>query len=405
MCFLSRLPPKRATSVAPRVLAISPRGYETALWRCGQVECEDVICAVDDVELAVLQQRTHGCGAIAQRAAHYARRLAGVELSLVPRLEPLYIERDYDLLFVYAHSLDDLSLLDAVARARERCAKAVCVIEELWLEELRVWGGRQLERLADFDLVAVQFHGSVDAVRERIKTRCEWLPPGADALRFFPGVPAPPRTIDVFSMGRRAEPSHRALLEYATARGWTYLFDTIDPQRVREGMHEQHRAQTAELVKRSRYFIANRARIGDVVHTAQQQELGFRSFEGAAGGAVLLGHAAQSASARELFDWPDAHVHVPFGSTDLPRIIEELDAQPERVARIRCDNVVHSLRRHDWAHRWRQLLEWVGLPPTARLEQRLRRLHELADEVATPHREPVSSPRKTIALARDPLGP
>ncbi len=382
--------PSAASTASPRVLVLSPRRYETALWRCGQVECEDLICAVDDAELIVIEQQSRESGTIVRCANQCTRRLAGIEISLVPRLAPVRIERDYELLFVYARTLDDLTMLDAVPDVRRRCAKAVCIVEELWAADLRCRGAWQLRRLTQFDLIAVQFRGSLEALRARVPMRCEWLPPGIDALQFFPGRRAPARTIDVFSMGRRAEASHLALLAHATARGWTYLFDTIDPLRVREGVHEQHRRQTAELVKRSRYFIANRARVDNPMLTAQQEEFGFRSFEGAAGGAVLLGQPPRSATFPPLFDWPDAHVHVPFGSAALPRIIEQLEAEPERVARIRRDNIAHSLRKHDWAHRWQQILGWLDLPTTVRLEQRLGRLELLADEVARPLSEQLS---------------
>jgi hypothetical protein len=207
-----------------------------------------------------------------------------------------------------------------------------------------------------------------------------WVPAGIDALRFFPGVVPPARSIDVYAMGRRSDNSHEALLSEASSHNWTYLFDSIDPVHVRDGL-QSHRAQLAELVKRTRYFIANMAKVDAPAHRGTQEEIGFRSFEGAAGGAVLLGHTPATPSLEQLFDWPDAHVHVAFGSRDIADVIHQLDADPERVNTIRRNNVVNSLRRHDWAYRWQVVLDKLQITPSPRLGERLATLRDLANRV------------------------
>ena len=85
---------------------------------------------------------------------------------------------------------------------------------------------------------------------------------------------------------------------------------------------------------------------------------------------MLLGHTPATPSLDQLFDWPDAHVHVPFGSRDIAEVIHQLDADPERVNTIRRNNVVNSLRRHDWAYRWQAVLHQLQIEPTARLGER-----------------------------------
>jgi hypothetical protein len=292
--------------------------------------------------------------------------------------------------------LGDLEALDALPEWRKHCAKAVCIIEEIWALELGRWGNRTLDRLAEFDLITCGQHGTVAPLAALLGKRCEWLPGGVDCLRFFPGREPPHRTIDVFAMGRRSDVSHRALQRHASAHDWTYLFDTLEPRRVRDGDHAQHRLQLAELVKRSRYFIVNKGRIGADAEIGSQEELGFRSFEGAAGGAVLVGHAPRGEHVKAMFDWPDAHIHVPFDSAELPDILSALDREPERIARIRRDNVANSLRRHDWAFRWRQVLAALDVAPTERVPQRIRELEELAAltenaSSAGPHPIPVTA--------------
>lgn len=111
--------------------------------------------------------------------------------------------------------------------------------------------------------------------------------------------------------------------------------------------------------------------------------MGFRFFEGAAAGAVMFGEPPDTEIFRGLFDWPDAVVRVPYDSPDAPAMLSALDQDPERLARIRRDNVVNSLLRHDWLHRWRKLLELAGLEPSAAFYQREERLQQLANLART----------------------
>jgi hypothetical protein len=146
---------------------------------------------------------------------------------------------------------------------------------------------------------------------------------------------------------------------------------------VRDGLRE-HRVQLAEMIKRSRYFVVNRAKIDLQIHGGTHDEVGHRSFEGAAGGAVLIGHTPRGASAQQLFDWPDAHFHVDPDSSAIIDVMRELDRDPERVERIRHSNITNVLRRHDWAYRWLDLLNALGMPAMSRLARRLETLEQLA---------------------------
>jgi len=355
---------------------ISPRSYARALYRCGQVECEDVIRALDDVDLIAPRAESRGHGFLARQAQRVSRKLAGIELNFAPRIETVRLAQEYDVMIFYAQNVDDLRLLERVPDWRARCRKAVCVIEEVWSDRLHV-----PTELSRFDLLAIQFFGSVEPMRRSTGLPCVWVPPGIDALRFFPGRPGPRRSIDVFGMGRRSDVVHRAIYQHASQCGWTYLFDTIDTRAVRDGMHE-HRAQLAELIKRTRYFIVNRAKFDARDETGGQQELGFRSFEGAAAGAVMIGDTPRGESAQLLFDWPDAHVHVPADSADIVDVMRELDRDPERLSRARLANVENSLLRHDWAYRWQTIASALELPTTARLHDRLAQLAQLAKSYA-----------------------
>jgi hypothetical protein len=61
--------------------------------------------------------------------------------------------------------------------------------------------------------------------------------------------------------------------------------------------------------------------------------------------------------------------------------IAELDTQPQRIFQIRQNNIIQSLRRHDWVYRWRQTLDCVGVPTTTRLAEREERLDRVATAV------------------------
>jgi Glycosyl transferases group 1 len=365
-------------AASPRVLIWSPRGYDRNLWRCGQFEFEDVICEIDEVDLVAPMALERGQGFAARRLREVSTRLAKVDFHFQDVLPRTRLTQDYELFFFYAQSLNDLHLLKRLPGWRSRARKAVCLLEEVWITDLEQ--GRVPRQLRKFDALVVNFHGSVERMQEVTKLPCKWVPAGVDALRFFPGIPAPARSIDIFGMGRRSDVAHSALSAHASEHGWTYLFDTVDPARVRDSA-SAHRSQLAEMVKRTRYFVVNKARLDTPWMTAGQEEVAFRSFEGAAAGAVMIGDSPQAPYVEQLFDWTDAHIRVPHDSPDIAAVIAKLEQEPERVQRIRRDNVLNSLRRHDWAYRWQAVLELVGLPAHQRQRARLARLEECAHAV------------------------
>jgi hypothetical protein len=75
-------------------------------------------------------------------------------------------------------------------------------------------------------------------------------------------------------------------------------------------------------------------------------------------------------------------LRTPADGREIAALMAELDGQPERLARIRRDNVSHSLGRHDWIYRWRRMLETIGLPVSSGVIQREECLPNLAELVA-----------------------
>jgi hypothetical protein len=309
-----------------------------------------------------------------QRSLRRLRLATGLHITRDPGVRRTALERDYDLFFLMVQRLSDLACLPFVEGWRARSKVAICWIEELWIDRLK-WR-KMLDPLRDFDHVILYCSATVDPLSEIIDRPCTYAPPGIDALKFCPFPDPPARTIDVYCMGRRSPATHASLYRLAQQGAIHYLYDSAGVQDVMDP--SEHRTLLASLIKRSRYFIANKAKVDQSDQTLGQEEFGMRFFEGAAGGAVLLGHPPDCDAYREHFDWPDAMVHLEFGSTRAPEIIAELDSQPDRVATIRRNNVVNCLRRHDWVYRWERVLELAGLETTRQADTRKTNLSELA---------------------------
>jgi len=158
-----------------------------------------------------------------------------------------------------------------------------------------------------------------------------------------------------------------------------YLFDTGITNVVYN--HPEHRLHLAELVQRTKYFVVDVAKADRIEQSGAQPEIGTRYFEGAAGGAVLVGVAPPTEAFSRLFGWDNAVVPVPDTPAAVAALFDELDANTEAVQAIRRSNVLNSLRRHDSVYRWEQVLRTVGMEPQPALYERKRRLEERAKSI------------------------
>lgn len=374
----------------PRVLMFSVRNALVHKYEVAQLEFEDVIRQVDGADLLAPSFLPTGSReALAIRAQDAARRALGLRKTWP--VAPMTVDRDYDLFFAVFHFPTHLAYLDRIKGWRQRCRKAVCFIVEMWSRQIPEYR-RYLRLLEQFDHVFVFNARTVDEVASLSGRPCSFLPTATDVLRFTPMPDPPRRDIDVLSIGRGSATAHRQLLELAERRERTYVYDTVN-HAVPD--YRAHRLLTATLMQRSRFFLAyrindDRGRFGT---TGGEEALPTRYFEGAAGGAVMLGSHTDVPEWRECFGWDDAVIPLPWENGDVGRLLTELDAQPERVERVRRHNIVESLRRHDWVHRWGQVLDKAGLPHTPAMHERVARLESLATAAAnatTPRLERVS---------------
>lgn len=361
-------------SAHSRILLLSQRGLAPVISRCCSYEFEDIICSVDAADLVAPTYRLNSFEHLS-RAVNKAGRRAAVLRGINPGIRPIRVTRDYRLFFAVFQFATDLPSLNALRGWRERCEIAACWLEEIWARDLDRLQS-QLGLLREFDYIFTNCQGSVDGLAKATDRPVIYQPPGVDCLTFFPGDPPVDRVIDVFNMGRRHPATHQALLQLEAERGIFYLYDTFKGN-IPVQSPSEHRLQLANLVKRTRFFLANKAKVTEEGETGEQQEVGFRFFEGAAGGTVMIGEPPSVDSFREHFDWNDAVIYLPYGSGEMADLLAELERDPERLARIRRDNMLNALRRHDWAHRWRALLKATGIELPPGLGIREARLEEL----------------------------
>ena len=358
---------------APRVLLFSMRNLTRHVSRSGGYEFEDVICDCDDVDmLAPVAYRPRGKNRITRRIGAILWEMGW------PLKREIRVAKEYDLFFAFCLNPHDLRHLKHLKGLHDQCRRSVCVIGELWPSRMAECSA-ELKALRNFDQIFSNLHSSVDLIANATGRPCHFLPLGIDALRFGPLPDNPARTIDVYSIGRRAEDEHRALLACAERGKMLYVYDTVADFDVMDT--REHRVLLANLIKRSRYLITHPAKFDRLDETQGIHEMGSRFFEGAAGGAVMIGRSPHSAAYDSCFDWPDAVIPTGGGGRRIAELVGELQTQPQRVIQIRQNNIVHSLRRHDWAYRWRKILDSVGLPTTTRLVEREKCLNHVARAV------------------------
>jgi len=74
-------------------------------------------------------------------------------------------------------------------------------------------------------------------------------------------------------------------------------------------------------------------------------------------------------------------IEIQTDGSDVLDVIGTLQAEPERLQAISQRNAGEALLRHDWAYRWKEILQVVGLEPLPAMADRERRLRELAESV------------------------
>lgn len=376
----------------PRVLCISNRDIAPVISRCIRYEFEDLAAALDAVDVvapADTPAPTEGVTAMQKGLRTLWRLWAKAERRLALKLEaavpstgrrplPAGLAAEYELLFVSAESALDLYNLGPCEMWHSKARVSICHIQELYARDVEALGSL-LPVLKRFDHILVGYRDTVEPLAEATGRPCHYLVPSTDTLKFCPYPGDPDRVIDFYALGRRPPPeTHDALLRMAENKGRYYVYDTVTNCPV--SSHAEHRSRLADNVKRSKFFLVNAAAYTELQRTGGQQELGYRFFEGAAGGAVLIGDAPRNESFHEHFGWEDAVIQLP-ADREIVDFITELESDPHRLKHVSDMNVINSLRRHDHVYRWAEVLSIAGLSETWQMDCRRRELEELATSV------------------------
>lgn len=368
------------------VLLLSMRKVSDLVGYCALYELEDLISELlgsgigyvtNDLSVSLARKMYK-----AVRLLSGSRQLAHTTGTVIPTVT---LPHRYELFLSVFNHIYEVFALNALSDWRERCDQAVCYLGEAWTSELPVY---LVEQLRGFDHIFVGVAGATEELSRLTGRPCSYLPRAVDALKFCPYPTQPVRSIDVCGIGRRSPITHEALLRYAQSQNRFYYYDTLQ---VRSGNVSaisygvtnpaEHRLLLSNLLKRSRYFIANRAFADRPALTQGQEEISGRFYEGAAAGAVMLGLPPNSQEFREQFDWEGAIIPTEFHAPAIADTIAQLDRDPARIARIRKASVVNSLLRHDWVYRLRTILDLLGRKPTERMLAREKQLASLAASI------------------------
>ena len=361
-----------------RVLIFSQRNVERPVWHGGMYEFEDVITSVEDAQMLAPHRRP---GTRAVRLARNLRDSARQRLGLtrLPESEPIHIDGTFDLFFAVFHFTWQVAYLRNVDW-RRRCRKGICFVVEQWwpaLDEAEPY----LEMLREFDQVYLFSRWSIPRIEAASGTAVNYLPIGVDALQSCPYPASPPRTVDVFSMGRRTPHVHDVLVRMMQDERISYVFDSVRAGTDSWINYREHRALLRHLFKRSRFVLAFRHNDSPqfAVRTGGEEAIPSRYFESIAGGPVILGSAPNCSDYHANFDWPDAVIRLPTEPRAIEETLASLNDQPERIARAGVNNTVNALRRHDWAYRWQAILAAAGLSPAPALTDRIAHLQAAAE--------------------------
>ena len=366
------------------MLVLSMRRVAGLVGNCFQYEFEDVLVQTIgadrveplDLERVELERRAY-------RALRSVTGSAPLALRLTPRTGGLRLDKTYDMFLAVFNHAHEVFAVNAIRNWRQRCRYAACVVSEAFEANLP---GYLMESLAAFDRIYV-CSNPVESIQKISGRPTSYLSLAVDVPTFCPYPDPPARSIDVLGIGRRSDVTHAALMAAARTKDFFYYYDTVrttagvvDPGRqITFSVIDsaQHRFKLASLLKRSRYYLASRARSNEA--WAADDEISGRFYEGAAAGAIMIGDPPRGGRYLGLFDWPEVVVSAPWDDPDIVERIAELEKDKERRERIRRGNITNALLRHDWAYRARTILEDARMPIPAALLAREARLRELAD--------------------------
>ena len=365
---------------SPRILVVSVRGFRFQAANCCIYELEDLLLDLESAQLYTpIPDRQFDLARKIYRGTKYISGSDKIASNFARFKRDLVLEGEYDLLFAVLDNPWQFHLLESIEGWRDRCRHTACFITEMWQPDLQ--NSRLFkEPWSNFDRIFLGVTQCVAGLNKLIEPPVTYIPPAVDTLRFAPDPDPPERFIDVSYVGRRSPDIHHALLERAAQDNFFYYHDTIRGK-LEIGNPREHRILLANLFQRSRYNITNYAKFNSTEETGGTQEIGYRFFEGAAAGTVMVGVPPAGEAFRRYFDWEQPIIEVDLSGKAVVEAIAELDKRPEQLFRMSRRNVANCLLKHDWSYRWRDMLATFKLEPSAAVVQREKYLHQLAASI------------------------
>ncbi len=339
-------------------------------------EAEDVLVSAAGAELALVNQHGKTARIRARRVGGRAvRRLAGRSV-LLPAFHSGLATHDPggDHVIFVAHGPWDLPLIERLKDLRRQASSISVWMPEVWPTDL---ADKRLlyESYTLLDHLFVGIPEAVEpfkAIVPDVNVRC--VPLAADVVIFGTRNIDAKRGIDVLGVGRRHEPQHQAILDWADRNDKLYLYDSVSGTAVD---WLDHRYNLANWYRHSKLAVCNYAK-----HDLPNLIGGIRSipgrlYEGLAAGSILVGLAPSEEAQRKVLGIP---VVESTEQCSLTTVLDKFsDEETTRSERIR--NAAMAARGHDWAHRWRVILRDIGMPEPAGLTERIESLGRRADEL------------------------
>jgi hypothetical protein len=362
-----------------RVLVVSVRGFRFQAANCCIYEFEDLLCQLEGASIYAPTSEFDWARKV-YRTAKYITNCDRFASSIAPFPQEVSLNHEYDLLFAVLDNPWQMHLLEGIKDWRTKFRYKACFIAEMWEPDFANWRLVK-EPFKNFDRVFLGVTHCVETLQKAIDVPCYYIPPAVDTLNFCPYPDAPKRTIDVCYVGRRSPEIHEALFRHARDTNFFYYYDTVKKQKLEIENSQEHRAKLISLFQRSRYNVTYYAKFNSTQETGGIQEIGYRFFEGAAAGTVMIGMPPGGEAFPRYFDWEDAVVKIDLREQDMVTAIAELDAQPEKLDRISRRNCANALLKHDWLYRWQEILATFDLEPTTAMLDRERHLRQLAESI------------------------
>lgn len=304
------------------------RNFRKNAYRCGLDQAQDVLTEIDDVDMIPIEPSWGAWLDEYWLRTPLYHDVFGKLIFANPGLKKVRLTKDYDLFIAVCATFWDLPYINAIERWKDHCKISVCWLDELWVSDIadyKYW----FPALKQFDYVFVGYRGTAPALSRAADRTCFWLPGGVDALRFGPSADPANRTVDVYSIGRRYDGIHRELFTAAERGDIFYLYDSHVSGGLTEVQdHRQHRELFANIAKRSQFFVVTAAKMDQPDYRQGQIEIGYRYYEGAAAGTVMIGDVPDCDAYRELMGWPEAVIQIQSDGSDTMAVLNKLVITP-----------------------------------------------------------------------------